>query len=174
MSAARLGIWQLGLAAICILLSAPVSSAQQRDRCLDRKTQSEMNSCEAERYARADALMNHTYRELLSQFKAQTDFIAKLTAAQATWLKFRRADIDSFFYAKDKIGTYGSVYPMCRSLLLIHLTGARTSELKTMLNHDESDVCGFAAAASGAARRSKGTSCFALAVARRQNIPADR
>lgn len=174
MATARLGNLQFGLAAICILLSAPASFAQQRDPCLDRQTQSEMNSCEATRYARADALMNHAYRELLSQFKTQTNFISKLKAAQSTWLRFRAADVDSFFPAKDKIGTYGSVYPMCQSLMLTELTEARTSELKMMLNHNESDVCGFAAVAPGSAQRSKVGSCPAMALVRRQNIPANR
>ncbi|HKW74786.1 MAG TPA: lysozyme inhibitor LprI family protein [Terriglobales bacterium] len=117
--------------------------AQQGDRCLDIRSQTQMNACEAERYQKADADLNNAYRKLLLKYKDEPQFIAKLQTAQRAWLKFRDAYLDSIYFKKDKLQAYGSVYPTCKSILLTHLTVERTRELKQMLDPEEGDVCGL-------------------------------
>lgn len=119
--------------------------AQQGDPCLNKQTQGEMNSCEAERYKNSDTELNQVYQKLITKYSAHKDFIAKLKLAEEAWVKFREADLDSLYYEKDKLGAYGSVYPMCSATYLIQLTTERTRELKQMLNPQQGDVCGFVA-----------------------------
>src|SRR6185437_4634824 len=90
--------------------------------------------------------LNAVYRQLISAYKSDAEFVAKLRLAQESWLKFRDADVTCFYYQKDKVAAYGSVYPTCRSRALTHLTVERTNELKQMLNPEEGDVCAFQAA----------------------------
>lgn len=136
--------------ALCVVifgvLVARGASAQESDPCLGMQAQAEMNACEAEQYAKADAELNAVYRQLISTYKSDAEFVAKLRLAQESWLKFRDADVTCFYYQKDKVAAYGSVYPTCRSQALTHLTVERTNELKQMLNPEEGDVCAFRAA----------------------------
>ncbi len=126
-----------------VLLAARNASAQESDPCLDKhnQSQSEMNACEADQSAKADAELNTVYRQLISKHKSDVEFVKKLRIAQESWLKFRDADLASFYYQEDKPGVYGSVHPMCRSMMLTRLTVERTKELKEMLNIEEGDVC---------------------------------
>lgn len=133
------------LLAFCGILVVNSACAQQMDPCLNMQSQSAMNNCEAEQYAKADADLNHVYRKLLSKYQSDPQFLQKLRLAQDAWLKFRDADLDSIYYQKDKLQAYGSVYPMCRAILLTRATIERTKELTQMLNPEEGDVCGFAA-----------------------------
>ena len=128
------------------LLVARGSSAQESDSCLDMQAQAEMNSCEADQYVKADAELNVAYKQLVAKFKANTELLEKLRLAQESWLKFRDADLTCFYYQKDKVAAYGSVYPTCRSRALTYLTVERTKELEQMLNPEEGDVCAFRAA----------------------------
>jgi uncharacterized protein YecT (DUF1311 family) len=136
--------------ALCIvffgLLVARGASAQEGDPCLGMQSQSEMNVCTADQYAKADAELNAVYKQLMAKYKSDVEFVAKLRLAQESWLKFRDADLTCFYYQKDKATAYGSVYPTCRSRALTHLTVERTNELKQMLNPEEGDVCAFRAA----------------------------
>ncbi len=136
--------------ALCVvffgLLVARGASAQENDPCLGMQAQAEMNACEAEQYAKADAELNVVYKQLIAKYKADTEFVEKLRLAQESWLKFRDADVTCFYYQKDKLAAYGSVYPTCRSRAMTRLTVERTKELKQMLNPEEGDVCAFEAA----------------------------
>jgi uncharacterized protein YecT (DUF1311 family) len=105
-----------------------------------------MNVCEAEQYAKADAELNAVYRQLISKYKSDAELVQRLRRAQESWLKFRDADLASFYYQESKPGVYGSAHAMCKSLALIRLTVERTRELKMMLNPEEGDVCAFEAA----------------------------
>jgi len=116
----------------CVLV-ARGASAQESDACIGMQAQAEMNACEAEQYAKADVELNAVYRQLISAYKSDAEFVAKLRLAQESWLKFRDADVTCFYYQKDKVAAYGSVYPTCRSRALTHLTVERTNELKQML-----------------------------------------
>jgi len=130
---------------IPLFLAARRVPPQGTDPCLKMQAQSEMNACEADRYAKVDADLNSIYKQVLSKYKSNTEFVEKLRIAQENWLKFRDADITCLYYQEDKLAVYGSVYPTCRSQALIHLTMERTQELKRMLNPEEGDVCAFQA-----------------------------
>jgi uncharacterized protein YecT (DUF1311 family) len=136
--------------ALCVvvfgLLVTRGTSAQENDPCLGMQSQAAMNACEADQYAKADAELNAIYQQLISRYKTDAKFVAKLRLAQESWLNFRDADLTCFYYQKDKVAAYGSVYPTCRSRALTHLTLERTNELKQMLNPEEGDVCAFRAA----------------------------
>lgn len=129
----------------CILLLTKNVEAQQHDQCLDMKSQNEMDTCESERYQKADTDLNQAYREVVSKYKPDPQFLQKLKVAQQAWLKFRDAYVESIYYQTDKVQAYGSAYPMCRAILLTRLTIERTRELRQMLDPVEGDVCGFAA-----------------------------
>jgi uncharacterized protein YecT (DUF1311 family) len=134
----------IGLSGVILgLMYAPGAGAQKNDPCLDMQTQNALNVCEAEQYAKADAELNAVYRQLISTYKSDSEFVTKLRLAQASWLKFRDADLASLYYKKDKLAEYGSVYPMCKSMVLTNLTVERTKELKAMLNPEEGDTCAF-------------------------------
>lgn len=130
------------------VLAARGVSAQGVAPCGGEKlTQGELNECFAARYAKADDEMSAVYKQLLSKYRAAPEFVARLRVAQRAWLRFRDADISCYYYQKDKIGAYGSVYPMCRSLVLTDMTNERTKKLRQMLNPpEEGEVCGFWAA----------------------------
>jgi len=113
------------------------------------QSQTEMNACAADQYAKADAELNAVYKQLISKYKSDTEFVAKLRLAQESWLKFRDADVTCFYYQKDKVAAYGSVYPTCRSRAMIRLTAERTKELKQMLDPEEGNVCAFVAGTGG-------------------------
>lgn len=124
-----------------IVLLIARGAAQENDPCPKMQMQGEMNSCETDQYAKADAELNAVYRQLIAKHKSDAEYIRKLRYAQASWLKFRDAHLASYYYQEGKPGVYGSVHPMCRSLLLIRLTVERTTELKEILNPEEGDVC---------------------------------
>jgi uncharacterized protein YecT (DUF1311 family) len=110
------------------------------------QSQAEMNACAADQYAKADAELNAVYKQLITKYKSDGEFVAKLRVAQESWLKFRDADVTCFYYQKDKVAAYGSVYPTCRSRAMTRLTAERTRELKQMLDPEEGNVCAFVAA----------------------------
>jgi uncharacterized protein YecT (DUF1311 family) len=128
------------------LLVARGASAQESDPCLGMQSQAEMNACAADQYAKADAELNAVYRQLIAKYKSDAEFVGRLRLAQESWLRFRDADVTCFYYQKDKVAAYGSVYPTCRSRAMTHLTAERTKELKQMLDPQEGDVCAFVAA----------------------------
>ena len=132
------------------LFVARGASAQEGDPCLGMQSQSEMNACAADQYAKADAEMNAVYKQWMAKYKSDVEFVAKLRLAQESGLKFRDRGPTCFYYQKDKVAAYGSVYPTCRSRALSHLTVERTNELKQMLNPEEGDVCAFRAAPESA------------------------
>jgi uncharacterized protein YecT (DUF1311 family) len=117
--------------------------AQGTDACLSKNTQAEMSSCEIVHYTKAEANLNLVYKQLLAKYQSRTNFVQKLRRAQEAWVKFRDADVDSFYFERDKLRAYGSVYPMCKAIELIQLTIERTKELRLILNPQEDDVCGF-------------------------------
>jgi len=128
------------------LLVARGASGQEIDPCLSMQSQAEMNGCEADQYAKADTELNAVYKQLISKYESNAEFVGKLRQAQDSWLKFRDADVTCFYYQKDKMAAYGSVYPTCRSRAMTRLTVERTKELKQMLDPEEGDVCAFEAA----------------------------
>jgi uncharacterized protein YecT (DUF1311 family) len=140
LNAERISVVALGLV---VLMFPRDVHAQSIDPCLDKQTQTEMNSCEIDQYTKADADLNLAYKQHLAKYQGRPEFAQKLRHAQEAWVKFRDADVDSFYFEGDKVRAYGSVYPTCKAIELTRLTIERTKELRLMLNPQESDICGF-------------------------------
>jgi len=106
------------------------------------QTQSQMNQNTCKQYERADAELNNVYKQVLSEYAKDTEFIEKLKAAQRAWVAFRDAHLESIYPAKDKLAEYGSVYETCRCQVLTDLTKQRTEMLRQWLRGvKEGDVC---------------------------------
>src|SRR5262245_60054345 len=90
----------------------------------------------------ADMELNRVYKEVLSVYKDDKDFIKNLRIAQQAWLKFRDAHLEALYPKADKQAAYGSVYPMCAGNVLAGLTEARTKQLRIWLEGiEEGEVC---------------------------------
>lgn len=105
------------------------------------QTQLEMNQQAHAAYQQADKELNTVYRKILSLYKEDTVFIAKLKESQRIWVKFRDAEV-KMKYPDREAGFYGSVHPLCWSNYLEQLTYQRTEKLKEWLKGaEEGDVC---------------------------------
>lgn len=127
-----------------IAFAANCASAQKADDdpCLSLHSQAAMNACEIEQSRKADVQLREIYEQLLSKYKSDTEFIAKLKLAQNIWLQFRKADLESHYQINNPAAE-GSVLPLCESHDAIRLTEERIRELKQMLHPTEGDVCAF-------------------------------
>jgi uncharacterized protein YecT (DUF1311 family) len=121
----------LCLAAL-VLAGTPALLAAQDDEefCPDGRTQYEMNACAAEKLARADSLLNHSYQQLLRVI--EPDRVDALREAQRAWIRFRDAECE--FQASEVGG--GSLQPMVEALCLADLTEKRAEEFEDMLSAD--------------------------------------
>lgn len=93
------------------------------------------------RFHAADEELNSVYNQILHQYAADTLFIERLRDAQRAWMRFRDADLGSYFPDADR-SVYGSSFPMCYCLAAAELTKFRTTELRRWVNGvAEGDVC---------------------------------
>lgn len=119
----------------CAALSA-AASAQRRDAndpCRDPQSQAEMNMCAAKRFKAADAELNKVYNQLVSKLGDDAGQLAKLKAAEVSWLKYRDDNCDyeaSFFDG-------GSMKPLIYSSCMGRMTKARTAELRGQIKEFE-------------------------------------
>ena len=106
------------------------------------QSQHQMSKEASEAYKKADAELNNVYKEIITKYKSDTLFISKLRKTQRIWITYRDAEVEMKFPAENKELAYGSVYPMCKSILLKALTEERTEKLSVWLNGvEEGDVC---------------------------------
>lgn len=106
------------------------------------QSQASMNEDAQSDYKKADKELNAVYSKILSEYKSDAKFVAKLKASQNLWIKFRDAELEMKYPETDKSLSYGSVYPMCANYYLSQLTEARTKTLKEWLTGtEEGDVC---------------------------------
>lgn len=121
--------------ALMVLLAAPALA----------QTQGEMNQSACADFTQADKALNSTYQQLVSQYKSDTVFIAKLRSSQRAWLKYRDAQLDmrypDFTTSPRALASYGSALPMCLCRVQAKLTSARVSELQQWLNGQQGDAC---------------------------------
>lgn len=123
----------LTLSAIAIVFSSAAALAQ---------TQTDSNEDSCATFKQADALLNKSYNQVLSEYRKNGAFIRKLRVAQRAWIAYRDAQIEALYPATDKRAEYGSVYPMCRCSALATLTTQRADELKKWIDGaEEGDVC---------------------------------
>jgi uncharacterized protein YecT (DUF1311 family) len=105
------------------------------------QTQREMNDDAMTTYKKTDKKLNEVYQEIMTKYKAKTNFIKCLKNAQGLWVQFRDAQL-AMKYPEQEPGHYGSVLPMCQESYLTELTETRIKELQAWLaEHKEGDVC---------------------------------
>jgi uncharacterized protein YecT (DUF1311 family) len=93
-------------------------------------------------FKQADALLNKTYNQVLTEYSKNAVFIRKLKMAQRAWIAYRDAQLEAQYPEPDKRGAYGSSYPNCRCIALAQLTTQRAAELKKWIDGiEEGDVC---------------------------------
>jgi uncharacterized protein YecT (DUF1311 family) len=107
------------LSVLIIAVTAAFAQAQ---------TQMQMNKEACDAYKKADAEMNSTYQKILTEYKADAQFIQKLKLAQRAWIAFRDAHVESIYPATDKRAQYGSINPMCQCKIFEELTTARNKD----------------------------------------------
>ncbi|PSG88157.1 lysozyme inhibitor LprI family protein [Aurantibacter aestuarii] len=106
------------------------------------QTQMEMNQDAHLEYQKADKELNRVYQAILTEYKSEPLFIERLKVAQRLWINFRDAELDMRFPKTDKGYYYGSVYPMCVSLILKEMTEERTKKLMVWLDGiEEGEMC---------------------------------
>lgn len=125
------------------LMMLPLISGAEQKACMETATtQLEQNQCAAIQLKSADDELNRVYQAILSEYKADGEFIAKLRRAQHAWLAFRGAELEARFPMQNKQSNYGSAYPMCANLFLARLTKERIKQLRVWLDGvEEGDVC---------------------------------
>jgi Uncharacterized protein conserved in bacteria len=89
-----------------------------------------------------DNALNRVYQSILSKYKDDRAFLAKLRNAQRAWVTFRDAALAAKFPREDTQWHYGSVYPMCANLFLAQWTQERVKQLREWLDGTaEGEVC---------------------------------
>ena len=121
--------------ALLALLAAPLGPAAAK-ACADTKTQLALDQCAGDAFARADAALNLSYRNIMSRLKGEDETRKSLVAAQTAWLAFRDGECD--FEAASTIG--GSIHPMIVTECRTKLTRARTEVLRGLLTCEEGDM----------------------------------
>ena len=112
------------------------------------QTQAEMTRQACEAYQSADGELNRAYQQVLSKRKSDAALLAALRNEQRIWLQLREARLKTEFplaARESATARYGSVYPMCRCLILEKITRERIEYLRLMLVDSEGgsgDVCG--------------------------------
>src|ERR1700750_979947 len=104
----------------CAAISA-MASAQRRgakDPCADAQSQAEMNMCAAQKFKAADAELNRVYNRLTSKLESDASQLARLKAAELSWLRYR--DDNCGYEAAAYEG--GSIKPLIYSSCLERMT----------------------------------------------------
>lgn len=105
------------------------------------QTQEQFTTRAYNRYQKADKILNQTYRNILQEYKSDTEFITNLKKSQRLWIAFRDAEV-RVKYPNRGSGTYPSSHQMCWYSYLEDLTKKRTKELSVWINGiEEGDVC---------------------------------
>ena len=118
--------------------SSSLHAADQH--CASARTQADMNDCYATEYRKADAELNRLYTALLA--KATGTRRQQLQRAERAWVTFRGAHLEAI-YPDSRPGAYGSVHPMCVSIILLELTVEHNTHLRRLLDPGEGNVCQY-------------------------------
>lgn len=106
------------------------------------QTQLEMNAEAHHELKLSEQTMDSVFRAVVEKYDDSPEFISRLKKAQEAWTRYRDAHLESMYPGKNKRVTYGSVYPLCASNLLVQLNNQRTEQLKKWLDGiEEGDVC---------------------------------
>ena len=105
-------------------------------------TQLDMNIESNQEFEKMNLEMNQIINQIIDEYKYEKEFIQKLKLSQTAWEKFRDAQLEALYPAKNKRQKYGSVYPMCYSSTKAELTYKRIEQLNIWLEGiEEGDVC---------------------------------
>jgi uncharacterized protein YecT (DUF1311 family) len=90
-------------------------------------------------YKKSDKELNSVYQKILKEYASDTLFIKNFKKAQRIWIQYRDAEMEAKYPHPDE---YGSVFPMCYSIVLKNLTEERTKKIKIwLIGIEEGDVC---------------------------------
>ncbi len=98
------------------------------DPCKGEENQLNLNLCAEQKYKKADAQLNATWKELMALTPAEDK--EDLKKVQRLWLQFR--DAHCAYEVKPWEG--GSIVPMIQYGCLLRLTEERTQHLKDLLS----------------------------------------
>ena len=84
------------------------------------------------KYKNADADLNSVYQQILAAKAGEAAFVKALRGAQRAWVAFRDAHVQSIYPDANSTADYGTVYPMCRCVILEELTLQRTKQLRAL------------------------------------------
>jgi uncharacterized protein YecT (DUF1311 family) len=115
------------LAILAVASSSPAQTASHSSDCGNATTTSAMRECAGVRYDKAEQELK-SVRAQLSRKLDETGK-AKLQAAQAAWLQYRKANAD--FQASLAGG--GTLGPLIEITVMADMTEARVAELKKSL-----------------------------------------
>ena len=117
--------------------------SSQETMCDKAETQMEMNQCSAEKYHKADAILNDLYSKLARQFQAdiqewtqkhdadqtlfETKGLQKLRAAERAWIQYRDLHCEA---ARQRVDG-GSISPMVWADCMTEVTEHRVVELRS-------------------------------------------
>ena len=117
----------LGGVKTAVAQSFETQTQAQSSNCENPQTQTQMNICASEEFARADAQLNQVYQELLPMLSPQRK--EQLIKAQKAWILFKEANCE--FEASRVSG--GSMEPLIRATCLTEQTTKRTADLQRYL-----------------------------------------
>lgn len=127
------------------LVTGVSMAASKADDCSQIFGQMPLNECYARQFSRADAELNAVWKKIQAKYADQPVFLEKLKTSQRLWVQFRDAEVQATFPVdshEDPRVQYGSVYPMCESMLQTQLTLQRIQQLKVWLDGtDGGDAC---------------------------------
>lgn len=113
-----------------LIFSYSQAAAQnQEDPCEAEENQMNLNLCAFQRYQKADADLNATWKTLLADM--DEDAKTEIRIVQKLWLKFRDAhcQYEASFYEG------GSIQPLILNSCLRELTEQRTKQLQAQIDN---------------------------------------
>ncbi|QQG35370.1 MAG: DUF1311 domain-containing protein [Micavibrio aeruginosavorus] len=112
------------LALLLCLFSVPPSWAAED--CKDPQTQTDMNTCSAQEYKKADEELNAVYKKALKLLEgADAAGIEKFKEVQRSWVRYRDLNCD---YATS-VYEGGTIAPLIHATCLTELTQERTKQI---------------------------------------------
>ena len=107
---------------LLFVVGAPTAMAQVRDKCYEPSEYAVIEQCGWEKFERAEAELNSTYKLLYGKLKSRNDELQRLVTAQKGWLQYRQKTCD-FWISRVQFQA-----PYC----MVKLTQARIEEIVHM------------------------------------------
>jgi len=105
-----------------------------------------MNHCATEDAKAAEDALNALYQKILDDYQDDLILVEKIKAAQEAWVAFRKAHSAAIFPLSENPeiaqAEYGSVFPMCRSIVIESMVRERIAQLRAWTDGIQpGDVC---------------------------------